>query len=368
MGSIRIGITGAAGFLGWHLRVHLLPSSDTRVICADRGIFADPAKLRDFAAECDAIVHLAGVNRGADYDVETGNLALAEALRDACMAADCQPHVIFANSTHSSGNTAYGRSKRRCAELFSEWAARAGAPFTNVVLPHVFGEGGRPYYNSVVATFCHQLANGRAPQIDQDGVLELIHAQRVAAEVLSIIRSGTTDESRPAGTSLRVSGLLQLLETIAHDYRNDIIPCINERLDFELFNTYRSFRFPTNYPVALALHRDVRGTLFEAVKSRHGGQGYLSTTRPGVTRGNHYHSHKFERFVVIQGEALIRVRKLLDRTVHEFRVSGAAPQYIDMPTFHTHDITNIGTTELVTLFWADELFDPDHPDTYAEKV
>jgi len=368
MAPIRIGVTGADGFLGWHLRVHLLPQADVAVSCAGRDTFADSAKLKEFAAGCDAIAHFAGVNRGEERDVEAGNVAIARALADALSNAGGRPHVVYANSTHHERDTAYGRSKRRAAELLAEWASRAGARFTNIVLPHVFGESGRPNYNSVVATFCHELAQGRTPRMSQEGDLELAHSQQVAAEVIECIRQAKAGETRLAGVPIRVSALLERLRSFASDYGNQVIPRLERALDLDLFNTYRSYLFPAHYPVKLAHRSDARGALFEAVKSLHGGQCFISTTHAGVTRGNHYHSRKIERFLVLQGDALIRLRRLLAPQVHEFRVSGAAPCYIDMPTFHTHDITNTGAGELVTLFWSHDLYDPGQPDTYAEKV
>lgn len=366
--ATRIGITGADGFLGWHLRVHLLPQADFTVSCAGRDTFADRDRLASFAAGCDAIVHCAGINRGQDRDVETGNVTLAGALVEALRAAGNRPHVVYANSTHRERDTAYGRSKRRGAELLAEWAGRAGARFTNLVLPHVFGEGGRPNYNSVVATFCHEFAQGGSPVMSQEGELELVHAQRVAAEAIACVRAAKTGETRLPGTHLMVSALIERLRSFALGYGSQIIPRLDSDLDLDLFNTYRSYLFPARYPVALALRSDARGALFEAVKSLHGGQCFISTTHPGVTRGNHFHCRKIERFLVLAGDALIRLRRLLDSRIYEFRVAGAAPCYIDMPTFHTHDITNVGAGELVTLFWSHELYDPGHPDTYPEKV
>lgn len=366
--ALRIGITGAEGFLGWHLRVHLLPQADVEVSCAGRDTFSDPAKLKAFVAGCDAVAHFAGVNRGEEHEVEAGNVTIARALVDALNAAGSRPHVIYANSTHDALDTAYGRSKRRGAELLAEWSARAGARFTNLVLPHVYGEGGRPHYNSVVATFCHELAAGLPPRMLSDGELELVHAQRVVAEVVASVRQAKVGELRVPGEPLRVSALRDRLQSFAADYGNQVIPRLDSDLDLGLFNTYRTCLFPARYPVALAQRSDARGSLFEAVKSLHAGQCFISTTHPGVTRGNHYHSHKIERFLVLQGEARIRLRRLLTPEMHEFRVSGAAPCYIDMPTFHTHDITNTGAGELVTLFWSHELYDPRNPDTHAEKV
>ncbi len=364
----RIGITGADGFLGWHLRAFLHAVPDVTVVAARRDIFAEPGRLRDFAGGVDAIVHLAGVNRGDDRALRDTNIALAEQLAAALLAAGAKPHVVFANSTHCTRASAYGESKRIAAERLAAWAAKAQATFTNFIMPHVFGEGCRPLYNSAVATFCHQLAHGEVPRIIEDGELELIHAQRASEDIAAVIVRAQGGEIRLAGTPIRVSAALAILQTAAKQYAAQIIPEFDSAFALDLFNSYRSYLFPQHYPVDLEMRRDARGSLFEAVKSLHGGQCFMSTTKPGITRGNHYHRRKLERFLVVQGEALIRVRRLISGEIIEFRVSGARPQYVDMPTLHTHNITNTGATDLTTLFWTQEIFDAAHPDTYAETV
>lgn len=364
----RIGITGANGFLGWHLRSYLHALKDFEVISADRIVMNDPVRLREFAAGADAIVHLAGANRGDNSTVHETNVALAQQLISACESAGIRPHVVYANSTHSARDTPYGESKRIAAEKLAAWATKAQARFTNLVLPHVFGEHCRPHYNSAIATFCHQLARGEAPRIIEDGQLELIHAQTVAENIINCIVQTTVGDVRLAGTPIMVSAALTTLRKLAGEYSAQIIPDFENALALELFNCYRSCLFPQHYPVGLQLRTDSRGSLFEGVKTHHGGQGFLSTTRPGITRGNHYHRRKFERFLVVQGDALIRIRRLLTNEVAEFRVSGSQPAYVDMPVLHTHNITNTGSTDLMTLFWTQEIFDPANTDTYSETV
>lgn len=364
----RIGITGADGFLGWHLRAFLHAVPDVTVVAAGRDTFADSAKLRTFAGGVDAIVHLAGANRGEDRLVRETNIRLADLLADACTSAGAAPHVIFANSMHYMRPTAYARSKCIAAEKLAAWAATSRATFTNLIMPHVFGEGGRPHYNSAMATFCHQIAHGETPRIIEDAELELLHAQRVAEEIFAIVRDKRSGDARLTGTPIRVSAALAMLQRVAAQYAGQLIPEFESPLALDLFNSYRSYLFPQHYPVELNMRTDARGSLFEAVKSLHGGQCFMSTTKPGITRGNHYHRRKLERFLVVQGEALIRVRRLISGNIVDFRVSGAQPQYVDMPTLHTHNITNTGATDLITLFWTQEIFDAANPDTYAEIV
>lgn len=365
---LRIGITGANGFLGWHLRAHLHSRKDIQVTTADRATFADPDKLRAFVAGVDAIAHIAGVNRGSETEIRDGNLQPAQQLIDACENHKATPHIVFANSIQHERNTAYAIAKRATAESLSRWSLKNGALFTNLILPHLFGEGGRPFYNSAVTTFCHQIACNEEPKIIIDSDLELVNTQRVAARMLSIFEQQKTGQIRVTGTIISVSETIARIKQIAAQYSTDVIPPMTSLLDLDLFNTYRSHLFPKHYPKILALHSDARGQLFEAVKSLHGGQCFLSTTRPGITRGNHYHHHKLERFLVVSGEATIRVRKLLTGDTMEFQVSGREPAYVDMPALHTHNITNTGSGDLLTLFWSHEIFDPAAPDTFPEVV
>lgn len=364
----HIGITGAEGFLGWHLRAYL-HSQGIAALCATRATFTSSEKLAEFAGQCDAIIHLAGMNRGDDAEIERTNVMLTEQLISACDAVGQRPHILFSNSTHvATRDTAYARSKRACARLLQQWADTQGAIFNNLILPQIFGEGGKPFYNSAVSTFCYQLAVGNTPKIIQDADLELLHAQRAAEFIYRLIEQPEPGEARPAGVALTVTELLNKLSTAKDFYGAQLIPLLQDSFELDLFNTYRSYLFPQHYPVLLSRREDERGSLFEAVKSLHGGQCFISTTKADITRGNHYHRHKIERFLVLSGEAKIRVRKLFSPQAVDFTVSGNAPQYVDMPALHTHNITNTGTGELVTLFWSHEIFDPEQPDTYMETV
>jgi UDP-2-acetamido-2,6-beta-L-arabino-hexul-4-ose reductase len=368
---LRIGITGANGFLGWHLRAHLHSRQDIQVTTADRATFADPKKLSTFVSGVDAIAHIAGVNRASEAELQVGNLQPAEQLSAACDSAGVRPHILYTNSTQHKGATPYALAKRAAGEHLGDWAGKRGARFTNLVLPHLFGECAKPFYNSAVATFCHQAAHAEASKIIVDSELELVHAQRVAAHILAAFETPPPNgngELRIEGHRIMVSAVLAQIEQIARQYADFVIPPLASAFDLDLFNAYRSYLFPKHYPVKLALRADNRGELFEAVKSLHGGQCFLSTTRPGITRGNHYHHHKLERFLVVGGEATIRVRKLLTGETTEFHVSGREPAYVDMPALHTHNITNTGSGDLLTLFWSHEIFDPAAPDTFPEVV
>ena len=364
---MKIAVTGGYGMLGWHMRCRLTSMRDVTTIPVGRGAFHDASTLAKALQNADVIVHFAGMNRGSDAEIEATNVGLAEMLVQAIEPRHIPPTLIFSSSIHIDGETVYGRSKRKAGEVLAAWARRRGGRFVNLILPHVFGENARPFYNSVVATFCHQIAHDEIPQLQQDTELRLLHAQDVADRVVELIGSETAGDVRPAGQPIAVSELLARLIRLANEYYDGIVPT-SRGLDLALFNTYRSYLYPDQYPVDVVVKSDDRGRLFEALKSNGGGQVFISDTRPGVTRGNHYHRRKVERFFVLEGEAEIRIRRLFDEHVTSFTVDGRRPQYIDMPTLHTHSITNTGRGTLVTLFWANEIFDPRQPDTESEQV
>lgn len=362
---MKVAVTGAEGFLGWHLSCRLAATRDHELVRLGRGDLADAVRLRQELDGVDTVIHLAGVNRApTDDDVEHGNVRLAETLADAL--GDRSVHIVYANSVQSESDTAYGRGKRRAADLIS------AAPGTtaDVLLPNIFGEHGRPHYNSFVATFCHEVAAGRQPRVTGDRPVPLLHAQQ-AAEALILAAERRTDEVvRPEGEPWVISEVLALIRDFDQLYAvRGELPDLSVPFARDLFNTYRACLFPESYPIRPQRHTDGRGMLVEAVRSHGGtGQSFVSTTVPGATRGDHYHLHKVERFMVVMGEAEIALRRLYHDEVVRFRVSGADPGFVDMPTMWTHSIRNVGGSELVTAFWSDQLLDPARPDQYPLAV
>jgi len=361
-------VTGSDGLIGWHFRAFLLTQPDVTVLPCNRAQFNDDAFLKNAIETSDVVVHLAGMNRGDEDEVAKTNVALADRIIEVCQSTSQTPHVVFSSSTHADGDSKYGISKRTAAEHFANWASEAGGSFHNLILPHVFGEHGKPFYNSVVSTFCHQLAVGETPEIQGDGQLNLLHAQDVSQIIWDNIQSQQPGGSRPQGTPLKVSELLSRLKRLVERYQAGTVPNLDDAMDHRLFNTWRSYLSHDSRPRELTLHADDRGNLFEAIRADGLGQVFVSTTHPGITRGNHFHTHKVERFLVVSGQAKIRVRKVLTDETHVFDVSGDKLQAIDIPTLHTHNITNVGDGPLLTLFWAGAHFDPDNSDTYFMPV
>lgn len=379
----RIGMTGGGGFLGWHLRCRLLLAGYPEPLLAGRETFADPASLAAFVTASDAIVHLAGVNRASsDAEVVAGNgslaVALAAALSEASTAGDGGPRpVVYANSIKALEGGPYGDAKAGAAATLAEAQAQTGGGLADVLLPHLFGEFGAPFYNSAVSTFGHQLAVGETPRVDNDATLELLHAQDTSVGLLEALSGLFTGPVTSGRTSIRLEGhkilvseAKGLLETQHQRYVGEgTVPAFADRFEQQMFNLLRSQLFANgirSFPIAR--HADQRGFFAELMRNDGLGQSSISASVPGITRGDHFHVDKVERFLVVSGQARIRIRRLFTDEVHVFDVTGSEPVAIDMPPLCTHNISNTGDGEMLTFFWAADQFDPTNPDTYPEPV
>ena len=364
-----IAITGATGFFGWHLRSRLLalaPQLEVRLI--GHREYDDDALLASTLANVDAVVHLAGANRGSDDVVHDTNIALAERLVGGLDAVGGSPYVIYADTIHAVAQTAYGTSKRQAGEILASWGRRAGAPVGDFRFPNLFGEGGRPHYNSAVATFCHQLALGEASDVNEGGRTELLHAQDASAILLAALADRAEGSIRVEGREISIPMVYERLSRLRADYHGPNLPELSDRLDLQLFNTLRTAMFPQHYPVVLDEHSDARGVFVEAARGMGQTQTSYATTRPGRTRGDHFHLDKVERFVVMSGRGVINLRQLFSDEVFSFTVSGDAPVAVDMPPLYAHNLTNLGVDDLVAVFWANDHFESGAPDTYREPV
>ncbi|WP_336987707.1 NAD-dependent epimerase/dehydratase family protein [Altererythrobacter aquiaggeris] len=371
---MKVVITGARGLIGHHAAVRLhaencaarfrsLPEPHDLVLLGHAD-FDDDTALDAALRGAELVLHFAGVNRASDADVAAGNPDIARRLVAACAAAGATPHVVYANSTHAANDSVYGNSKRIAGEAI----AASGLRYTDLVLPHIFGEGAKPDYNNVTATFIRRIIDGEKPEINAAAEVQLLHAGEAAQIAIDAGKNGVAGQLAPPGRSIPVAGLFKQLRRMHDNYSANLFPDLSAPFTLALFNTYRSALYPDSYPRMLKLNSDQRGMLFEATRGGGGGQTFLSWTHPGITRGEHFHLDKVERFLVVQGEAIIRIRPVLGETVSEFRVSGDAPAAIDMPALHTHHIVNVGDTPLLTLFWTNAVFDPAAPDTYADPV
>ena len=370
---LKIGITGQAGFIGTHLFNYLGLQEGIERVQFKKEFFQDQKLLCDFVKQCDVIIHLAAMNRHEDPDViYRTNIGLVQNLINAIESEDVKPHIIFSSSTQEGKDNSYGKSKRDGRNLFIKWANKNGALFTGLIIPNVFGPFGNPYYNSVIATFSYQLTHNEIPKIDIDGSLKLIYVGELAKKIYKIIidKEIQQDLLIPFNDEVKVSKILDLLEDYKAAYlENNIFPKIDNRFELNLFNTFRSYiDYKSHYPVILKKNTDNRGSFVETVKEMTGGQFSFSTTHPGITRGNHFHTRKIERFAVIKGKAVIELRRIGTNDILHFELDGQRPAFVDMPVWYSHNITNIGSEELLTLFWINEFFDPNDPDTFFEIV
>lgn len=367
---MKVVITGGHGFLGWHTACRLRALHEVNAIRLARKDLADPELLASHLQDADVVLHLAGVNRAtSDEEVESGNVHLAERLGSAIAASRSAPRVVYANSIQSGRDTPYGRGKAEASRILAMTTAEVGGSFADVLLPNLFGEHGRPRYNSFVATFCHLIASGERPIVSEDKDVPLLHAQKAAAELIAAMDGKHDVVVEPMAVPRRVSDVLAQLSSFHELYRRGEIPSLPDDYSVDLFNTYRSYTFPNQFPRFAVVHADSRGDLFETMRSHGGtGQSFVSTTKSGQTRGDHFHLTKVERFFVVRGTAEITLRRLLDDSIVRFRIDGERPGYVDMPTLWVHNIRNIGADDLVTVFWTDQLLDSEEPDQYPEQV
>jgi UDP-2-acetamido-2,6-beta-L-arabino-hexul-4-ose reductase len=368
----RVVVTGADGFLGSHLVNRLRREPVCDVVAVGRAGFSGEVLLASAVRGSAAVIHCAGINRGEPGTVENGNIELASALIAALETGGARPALLYTSSIQEKLDNPYGRGKAEAGRRLRDWAQRAGAGFTTLVIPNIFGDRGRPFYNSVVATFCHQLALGETPKIIEDRIVPLVYVQHVVDSVVRWLlqpeERATSIELRP-DTEIRVTELLAQLQAYYKCIvETGAIPAFRDEFDLNLYHTLRAYLGQARLAWQAQPRTDARGTLFEVIKQHGAGQVFFSSTHPGVIRGNHYHTRKIEKFCVIGGCATIRLRRIGTNCVTEIPVSGEAPRVVEMPIFHAHHIENTGTGELVTLFWSNEVFDPADPDTFMEEV
>lgn len=371
---IKVGITGQSGFIGTHLNNFLkFKEDEVAIVPFQDDAFTDRDKLETFVQKSDVIVHLAALNRHSDPQIiYNTNISLINKLITACEKTGSRPHILFSSSTQEEGDNIFGKSKREGRELLAKWAERNGAPFTGMIIPNVFGPFGIPYYNSVVATFSHQLTHGEEPEIKVDASLKLIYVGDLVNIIYQlIINRVTNSEFRvPPTDVVRVAEILRFLQDFRDLYLEyGILPDLTDPFKRNLFSTFVCYiNHPIFFPVKLRQSVDNRGAFVETAKVSSGGQISFAITKPGASRGNHFHTRKVERFVVIKGKARIQIRRIGTGKVLNFELDGSEPAYVDMPIWHTHSISNIGTDDLYTIFWISEFYDPSDPDTFFEEV
>jgi UDP-2-acetamido-2,6-beta-L-arabino-hexul-4-ose reductase len=367
---LRILITGAEGFIARNLRVRLRELGHQEVECITRD--TSPATLAAAAAKAEIVFHLAGVNRPRDNgEFASGNTGFTESLVAALRAAGRPVPVVYASSTQAQRDNDYGRSKLAAEEVLRSYAADTGSSVWIFRLTNVFGKWSRPNYNSAVATFCHQVAHGLPVTVNDPAVpLRLVYIDDVVAAFVSILTAPP-----PAGFvevapvyETTVGEVANVLQDFAASRKSLVTPRVGTGLVRALYATYVSFLPPDAFSYDVARHGDPRGVFVEMLKTPDCGQFSYFTAHPGITRGEHYHHTKTEKFLVIRGVARFGFRNIDNGATHEIVTRGGEARIVETIPGWTHNITNVGDEELIVMLWANEIFDRARPDTVGMKV
>jgi UDP-2-acetamido-2,6-beta-L-arabino-hexul-4-ose reductase len=368
----KVLITGSNGFIGKNLLINLKFTEGIEVIEFD--IESDRLFLEKALKEAHLIFHLAGINRPVNQDeFYEGNSGLTEFIVNSLLALRKTTPLILASSIQAEFDNPYGKSKLKAETHIIRYIDNGGEGYI-YRLANVFGKWCRPNYNSVVATFCYNIANDLNINIsDRNKELELIYVDDIIAEFKDLvsgqlINSQNTIRSVTPVYKIKLGELADKILSFKVSTSSGLIPQVGDDFTRRLHSTYLSYLPVEKANYFLETTVDVRGTLFEFIKSQSLGQIFVSKTRPGITRGNHFHHSKNEKFCVVSGNAVITLRHLITGEVKEFYVSGTKPEVVNILPGYTHSITNLGDDDLLTLFWANEPFDKKRPDTYHENV
>ena len=372
---MNILITGNKGFIGQHLRNTLthINLSNHKVIEFSKEDFKNSKLLDNKVKISSVIVHLAALNRNEDQSlIYDSNMDLSNTLVNSIKRVGFKGKLIFSSSIQESLNNSYGKSKKDSRNLFIKESKLNGFIFSGLVLPNVYGPFGKPNYNSFIPTFCQKINDGKKVEIIDDTQVPLIYIDTVISLIINEIENKDSNFEIKVDPEriISVNEVKDILIEFKTEYiDNNTIPKLENDFELNLFNTFRSYiNIEDFFPIRYKDNIDERGNFIEILRSNSKGQYSYSKTKPNITRGNHFHTKKIERFSVIQGESIIQLRKIGTDEIIEFQLSGVNPSFIDMPIWYTHNISNIGDEELITLFWINESYDFDNPDTYLEKV
>lgn len=369
---MKILLTGAAGFIGRNLRSALEAEGSHQMLLYEYN--DNPSLLRAYASQCDFVFHLAGVNRPQDpADFMVGNRDLTQSLVAALEeAGNCVP-VLLSSSIQAALDNPYGRSKRAGEDVIFDYGRRANVAVYVYRLPNVFGKWCRPNYNSAVATFCHNIAHGLPITVSDPATeLRLAYIDDVTAAFTAALSERATRDGdfcvMPVEHRASLGEIVALLESYRDSRQLLALPDCADPFSKKLYATYLSYLPQDAFAYPLTSHRDARGAFTEVFRTPERGQISINVSRPGVTKGNHWHHTKNEKFLVVSGQGVIRFRQYGEEEIFAYLVSGDAPQVVDIPPGYTHNIENTGDSDMVTLMWANECFDPENPDTYPLEV
>jgi len=380
---MNILISGAKGFIGKNLIAQLnnikeKKAKEERIPC-DLTVFAydidtDPYLLDEYCREVDFVFHLAGVNRPKEQsEFMKGNFGFTSVLLDTLRKYGNTCPVMLASSIQAELDNPYGVSKKAGEELLFRYAEETGAKVYVYRFPNVFGKWCRPNYNSAVATFCYNIAHDLPIQVNDPNVMmTLVYIDDVVDELISALAGKPTREGKyckvPVEYKITLGEIVELIYSFRESRRNLQVPDMGDAFTKKLYAAYLSYLPENDFSYPLKMNIDARGSFTEFLKSPDRGQVSVNISKPGITKGNHWHHTKNEKFLVVHGKGVIRFRKIDEEKVYEYYVSGDKLEVVDIPVGYTHNIENLGDTDMVTIMWANEAFDPEKPDTFFLKV
>jgi len=369
----KVLVTGSNGFIGKNLIEGLKRCEDVEIKAFD--IEDDTNNLAAHLKEANIIFHLAGVNRPEKVEeFETGNVGLTQTVVDILQELERNIPIVFSSSIQATLDNPYGISKRKAEDILIEYSREKDVKIYIYRFPNVFGKWCRPNYNSVVATFCHNISHGLDILIS--GVnkkLELVYVDDVVAEFLNVLSQEREDKGEyyhkiERTFKITLGELAEKIYQLKDVRKTLVVPDLSDDFMKCLHATYLSYLDKDDFSYKLDLKTDQRGALAELIKSEQFGQIFVSTSHKGIIRGNHYHNTKVEKFCVLKGKAVIKLRHIFEDEVLSYYVSGEQIEVIDIPPGYTHSIENLGNDEMIVLFWANQIFDPNKTDTYFEEV
>lgn len=364
---MKVLVTGANGFIGKNLLIHLSERKNIEVETFVRGDSQE--SLQEKVSKVDFIFHLAGINRPQkESEFKEGNSDLTLAICESIRKTKRSIPILITSSIQAALNNPYGQSKLKAEEHLKALQNETGNPVHIFRLPNVFGKWCKPNYNSAVATFCYNILNGLPVTInDPNAVINLVYIDDVMSGFLSLMDGNAFKEISPV-YQITVGDLEKQIRAFKESKENLVTERVGTGLTRALYSTYVSYFTPAQFNYPLIKHEDPRGMFVEMLKSKDSGQFSFFTAHKGITRGGHYHHSKTEKFLVIKGEARFGFRHMVTNEKFELFTSGSKPEVVDTIPGWTHDITNVGETEMIVMLWANEIFNPQIPDTIQSKV
>ena len=373
---MKVLITGANGFIGKNLCATLEQDEKYKLLKVTRQ--TTDAELAEYLKECDFIFHLAGINRSMDEkDFFEGNADFTAQITQELERYNCRHGkkvpIVFTSSRQVGRDNPYGHSKRQGEGALIEYGKTTGSPVYIYRLTNIYGKWSKPYYNTVVATFCYNIARDLIIQVsDPDAYVTLCYIDDVVEEFLKVMEGKPAVEDGhciiPVTHSIKLGALADTIRSFKESRSNLSVADMSNQLEKNLYSTYLSFLPEDDFSYPLKMNVDDRGSFTEIIRTAERGQVSVNISKPGITKGNHWHHSKNEKFLVVSGTGVIRFRKIGESEVIDYHVSGDKLEVVDIPTGYTHNIENLGDTDMVTFMWANECFNPEKPDTYYEEV